>query len=406
MASRSANRLTSQVINRMNIVPDLRPDAGPSLLEHLRRLAVPALARMYRPAERLFAYRLKRTPAGHVLEGLSRRYTAITLIGLATEDNRAAAEALHGQSLDEVCAHLVRSVADAKDLGEVALTLWAARVLQHPAADEALRHLRARKPVEGPFTTVELSWCLAALAVDGSAVRDDGLAEALAGRILALYNPVSELFAHWPTDAQPSFLRAHVACFADLVYPVQALSHYYRLTRNPAALSAARQVADRMCALQGPDGQWWWHYDVRTGRVIEGYPVYAVHQHAMAPMALFAAQDAGAGDYTAGIANGLKWLVQAPEIRGSLIDDQAGIIWRKVARHERFKIVRTAQALASRLHPALRVPAVNWLARPGWIDFESRPYEMGWLLHAWPHCRPSTFCGATQSPKTTGAIRQ
>jgi hypothetical protein len=342
---------------------------------------------MYRPAERLFAYRLSRTPAGHVLEGISRRYTAISLIGLATEDNRAAVEALHGQSLDEVCAHLVQSVEGTRDLGEVALALWAARVLRHPAAGAALQHLRAMKPVQRPYTTVEISWCLAALVVEGSAVRDDRLAEALAARILSLYSPTSSLFAHWPPDVRASRLRSHVACFADLVYPVQALSHYFRVTHDLAALSAARQCAARMCALQGQDGQWWWHYDVRTGRVIEGYPVYAVHQHAMAPMALFAAQDAGGDDYTAGIMNGLKWLIRAPEIRGSLIDGQAGIIWRKVARHERFKAVRTAQALASRLHPSLRVPATNWLARPGWIDFESRPYEMGWLLHAWPAAR-------------------
>ena len=32
--------------------------------------------------------------------------------------------------------------------------------------------------------------------------------------------------------------------------------------------------------------------DVRTGRVIEGYPVYAIHQDAMGPMALFALEDA------------------------------------------------------------------------------------------------------------------
>jgi hypothetical protein len=139
-----------------------------------------------------------------------------------------------------------------------------------------------------------------------------------------------------------------------------------------------------MCTMQGPEGQWWWHYDVRTGRLIEGYPVYAVHQEAMGPMALLALRDAGGADHADAIAKGLDWLARPPEIPGSLIDTQTGIIWRKVARHEPFKVTRTAQALASRLHPSLRVPGLGWVARPGWVDYECRPYEMGWILHAWP----------------------
>ena len=268
------------------------------LVEQLRALAVPALGRMYRPEERVFAFRIRRTPAGNVLEGISRRYTAIALLGLATEDERAAAEALHGQSVHDVCGHLVRSVQGARDLGEVALALWAARVLDHPAARDALQYLQAMAPATGPYSTVELAWCLTALLVKGGSARDEGLAAALTTRLLSLYSPVSSLFAHWPASAKPPWFRAHVACFADLVYPVQALSYCYLATGNLEALSAARQCAARMCALQGPDGQWWWHFDVRTGRVIEGYPVYAVHQHAMAPMALFAVQAASGDDHS------------------------------------------------------------------------------------------------------------
>ena len=63
------------------------------------------------------------------------------------------------------------------------------------------------------------------------------------------------------------------------------------------ALQNSLQCANAICNLQGPLGQWWWHYDSMTGRVAERYPVYSVHQHAMAPMALFAAQDACNADF-------------------------------------------------------------------------------------------------------------
>ena len=353
-------------------------------VRQLRDVAVHVLPRMYRPEKHLFAFRLRRSLEGDLLEAVSQRYTAIVLIGLATEDERTAAAVLTGHNPRDVCGRLIDDVGRTDDLGEVALTLWAARALGHPGAAAALERLRSMEPATGRFPTVEVSWCLTALSVPGSDVTDGALAEAVAKRLLASFHKESALFPHWPSGARAATLRAHVACFADLVYPIQALSRYYQVSHSIEAVDAARRCAARMCELQGPQGQWWWHFDVRTGRVIEGYPVYAVHQEAMAPMALFALQDACGVDHTDAVVKGLRWLVDPPEIPDSLIDDQAGIIWRKVARHEPFKATRSVQALASRLHPSLRLPGLNRMFRPTFVDYESRPYEMGWILHAWP----------------------
>jgi hypothetical protein len=136
---------------------------------------------------------------------------------------------------------------------------------------------------------------------------------------------------------------------------------------------------------QGPQGQWWWHFDARNGRVLEGFPVYSVHQDAMAPMALFALQDACDIDSGAAIAKGLAWLHSSPELGGaSLIDTEADLIWRKVARHEPGKVSRGVQAIASLVHPSLRAPGIDTVFKPGRVDFESRPYHMGWIFHAFP----------------------
>jgi hypothetical protein len=356
-------------------------------VRQLRSIAVRALARMYRPEKRLFAFRIRRTPDGEFLEGASQRYTAIVLIGLAAESDHVASAVLAGQGRNEVCGRLIDDIGRTSDVGEAALTLWAARALRHPNAAAALERLRAMEPARAHCPTVELSWGLTALVADGSDATDPALAEAIAHRLLASYHKRSALFPHWPVGAKAASLRSHVACFADLVYPIQALSGYYRTARSVDALNAARQCAARMCELQGPEGQWWWHYDVRTSRVVEGYPVYAVHQEAMAPMALFALQEACGADHTDAIAKGLRWLVAPTEIPDSLIDDQAGIIWRKVARHEPLKVTRGVQALASRLHPSLRMPGLDAILKPTLVDYESRPYEMGWILHAWAPAR-------------------
>lgn len=359
--------------------------AASSLVEsvaELRGLALSALQRMYRPEQGLFAFRLRREAKADVLEGVSCRYTAIVLLALAQEAPEEVTRILTGHRLEDVCACLSAQAERADDFGEVALTLWAARVLDQPA-EQVLARLRELDPVHGSYPTVELSWVLAALAVAGREVDATDLRDAVAQRLLASFHHDSGLFPHGPAGGRPARLRAHVACFADLVYPIQALSHYHRATGNARALEVAQRCAQRMCDLQGPAGQWWWHFDVRTGRVLEKFPVYAVHQDAMAPMALFALEDAGGPKFNAAAERGMSWLLHAPELAGSLIDRAAGVIWRKVARHEPGKLTRGLQAVASRAHPAWRVPGVDGVFRPGKIDFETRPYHMGWLLYAW-----------------------
>jgi hypothetical protein len=208
-------------------------------------------------------------------------------------------------------------------------------------------------------------------------------AERIADVLIGSFRQESGLFPHVPAEKGLSVLRAHVSCFADFVYPIQAMSYYYQATGDTRAAKVACRCADRMCQLQGPQGQWWWHFDIRTGRVVERYPVYSVHQDSMAPMALFALAKACSQDYSESIAKGLRWLANPLEIPGTLIDTEWNVIWRKVARREPGRLVRGLQATASRLHPAIRIPAVDVAFPPNSIDYESRPYHMGWILYVW-----------------------
>ena len=360
----------------------------------LRALALRVLPRMYEPSAERFVFRVRRTPGGVVSEGESFRYTAITLIGLAGETDEAAARALRGHRPTAVCSSLVDALNGVHNLGDAALTLWACRLLRHPEWERALRRLVELRPLEGPQATVELSWTLAALCADGDLPAAD-LRAAVARRLQSAFAERSRLFPHVVAPAR-SGPRAHVSCFADLVYPIHALSRHARLTGDRSALGMALRCAEETVRRQGPQGQWWWHYDVRTGAVVEPYPVYAVHQDAMAPLALLTLQDASGHDFGAPIARGLAWLESAPELRGgSLIDPDADLVWRKVARHEPAKLARSLQAAASRMHPGLRVPGLDAILPAGAVDHEDRPYHLGWLLHAWPESRLRRSGGRT-----------
>ncbi len=367
-----------------HITPSLIP--ATALVQRLRALAVTALASMYKPEEQTFVFRVRLTPGGIVTEGVSRRYTAITLIGLAHEDANLVAKVLSGADPKAVCDRLVRDVAKSDNLGDVALLLWAAHALDCGDLDPVRKRLIELQPVNRVHPTVEVAWALAALCRDthtsGDAVRDG-----LAVRLLSTFEPRSGVFPHMLGGGSNGF-RSHVSCFADLVYPVHALSSYVKLTGNQKARDTVLQCARLFCHKQGPGGQWWWHYDWRTGDVIEPYPVYAVHQDAMAPMALFEVEEATGQSFSEHIAKGLAWLTRAPELGGgSLIDEDVTMTWRKVARREPRKMTRTLQALTSRIHPRLRTPGLDMVFPVGAVDYEDRPYHLGWLFYAWPASR-------------------
>jgi hypothetical protein len=367
--------------------------ADPGFVGRLRSLALSGLGRMFRPDPGLFAFRVRPGPNGLVQEGLSQRYTAIALLGLAGEEDEIAAGVLAGQWPQAVCARLLRDVNSMESVGDVALTLWAAHAVGGADSRPAWNRLLALRPDEASLPTVELAWALSALCIAGDG-STSGLRQRLAVRLLSAFHTGSSLFPHRVGDGgwHP---RAHVSSFADLVYPILALSHYAKLSGDAPAREAAARCARVVCRLQGPEGQWWWHYDVRTGRVIERYPVYAVHQDAMAPLALFALQDASGGDFTREIAAGLRWLAASPELEGrSLVDPGARLIWRKVARREPRKLSRYAQALASALHPSIRVPGLGRVLPPRVVDVEDRPYHLGWLLLAWPAQRAARWHAA------------
>jgi hypothetical protein len=359
-------------------------------VSRLRALAIRGLARMYRPEEGLFAFRVRRRGEELLLEGSSHRYTAMALIGLAGEDEAVQASVLAGIGVREACARLVTELDGLDNLGDVALVLWAACAAGYADRRSVVQRLLALQPDEAAHPTVEVAWTLAALCADVDAPVGP-LRSRLARRLIAAFEPRSGMFPHGLGGRTGGF-RGHVCCFADLVYPVHALARYAELFGDAEARDVALHCAREFCARQGPDGQWWWHYDRRTGDVVERYPVYAVHQDAMAPMALLALERAAAIDLRSPIARGLGWLAHAPELGGgSLIDEGADLIWRKVARREPRKLSRYAQAAASRLHPGLRTPGLDVLFPPCVVDYEDRPYHLGWLLHAWPPARAARW---------------
>jgi hypothetical protein len=141
-------------------------------------------------------------------------------------------------------------------------------------------------------------------------------------------------------------------------------------------LNAAQRCAEAICRMQGPSGQWWWHYDARNGRIFERYPVYAVHQDGMAPMALFALGEVARLDFSEPIYKVLAWISGNNELGRDLCDSSSGVIWRSVYRPASWKKRR------DEVRELLRLRQVAEPVDDLKIVFECRPYHLGWLLYA------------------------
>ncbi len=397
--------LPGRVREVTDALPDVHSVDLPRLIDRLSRLSVRGLATMYEPRSRSFPHTLRGSAGDRppVARGMSVRYTAIAALGLSRTEPSTVRAVLHGQDLPALVPSVLGLALAGRDPGALALSVWAALEVGSVEGEEVLapererlfralyqviEHAHARVPVP----TVEHAWTLVALLaaresplvaeLPGEAEQLTEEAERVARRLLAAQGATGLFPHHLPPD-RLGRLRWHVACFADQAYAIQALARYAMATGDAAALEGASRCADRLTALQGDQGQWWWHYDWENGTVVERYPVYSVHQHGLAPTALLELWEAGGRDHRAAVARGLGWLVSHPETSGDLMSDELGVVWRKVGRREPSKLVRRARSAASATRPGLRLPWLDVVFPPGPVDRECRPFELGWLLYAW-----------------------
>jgi hypothetical protein len=313
-------------------------------------------------------------------EGGSLRYTAIVGLGAAWLDQCSQQELLAGMTAHELVRRVVIRAKDTPDLG--ALSGWAAAEVRQDVPHALFNRLVREVEIAAPQPTVHYAWTLTAL-VAAYRLKDFSTAAHQAAERLMSAQEASGLFPHVLPRSALSLYRAHVGCFADQIYPIQALVRYFAVTGDRSALDAANRCATRIVTLQGPAGQWWWHYDISKGVITEGYPVYSVHQHAMGPMALFELHEAGGTDHLSAIVASLCWLNSHPEVDAELLDNATGLVWRKVYRREPRKFVRALRAAATALSSGLRLGLLDQLCPPRLIDYGCHSYELGWLLYAW-----------------------
>ena len=323
--------------------------------------------------------------------GRSLRYTAITLIGL-TAAARAGFETR--LDLDRLVRELTERRGEITNPGELGLLLWCLSDY-HEEATPAHEEIVARIPKTaarlGGLTSTELGWLLSGLSRTAQVApgRDDiaDKAHAVYGALRANYTESTGLFCYGGRAGGRlrRTLRRELGFFDNQVYGIHASADYSRAFGDQAALAMAARCVDQILTAQGPLGQWAWHYNVRTGAVVDRYPVYSVHQHGMGPMALNAVADLTGRSFDDALEKSVAWVFGENELRRAMIDPDSGIIWRSIRRriaHNKlihvFKFLSLSrmQGAGNRLADIVNTPGQLE------VDMECRPYEFGWLLWA------------------------
>jgi len=318
-------------------------------------------------------------------EGDNLRYAIIVAQGLAWSPQAVQRQVLQNHTAIDLLRTCIDRAKSSTDPGAIALAAWAAAEAAGLYVPELFERLEAYFEGKSAVQTVPCAWALTA-AIAARQLGPCGRVQHLASRLLLSAQSPSGLFGHTMPAAAAGFARGHIGCFADQVYPIQALARLGYANTDPLALKAANACAARIVALQGPAGQWWWHYDTRDGSVVEGYPVYSVHQHAMAPLALLDLYEAGGTDHRDAVVKGVHWIDQRPETTEPIVSTEDAVIWRKVGRQEPPKLVRSLSAVTTFMRAGWHLPGLDVAFRPAKIDRECRPYEFGWMLYAW-HAR-------------------
>ena len=364
---------------------DPRYVAEKERLAALCELGVDGLSRMASP-DLHFPHTMRslanRDGSGVQPEGDNLRYAIIVALGLAWMPETVQRRVLKGGTAAELALRCAARAARSREPGAVALAAWAAAETASVFPAELFDMLKDMLAHDRVIQTVPCAWALTA-ALAGRQLGPAAEVQKLASRLLLEAQAENGLFPHVMPASALGWARSHVACFADQVYPIQALARLGRADGNRVALRAAEACAARIVAQQGSAGQWWWHYDTRDGSVVEGYPVYSVHQHAMGPMALLDLYAAGGSDHRPAVIKGLGWIDAHSETSDPLVSREDGVIWRKVGRREPSKLVRSVSAMTTALARGWHLPGLDRAFPPGIIDRECRPYEFGWMLYAW-----------------------
>jgi hypothetical protein len=188
------------------------------------------------------------------------------------------------------------------------------------------------------------------------------------------YHAASGLFFDAPYGPRRRF-----ASFATQTYLTLACYAYGELMSDDRAIKIANACTRKVIERQGPHGEWPWFFDAATGRVLDFYEVYSVHQYGMAPAFLERADRHGVLEARNALVRGFNWVLGNNQLGTSMLVPELNLSIRSQARKGelRTKSLRVLRAVRNAM-----LGFKAGLVDPSQLELrlECRSYELGWIL--------------------------
>ena len=358
--------------------------ASGAALDRIAAVARQLLSEMLDARRGLFSHKTVLVGNAYRNIGSNPLYTGAAAIGLLADEPSA--------TVPDACLDAIWISARAsRDAALVGLSLWA---LARAADDRAARLLAYSCSLSiRRANSMGLGLLLAgaSAAAEGAPQARDparALVSECRDELRSRFVPAARVFrGRARSVSREHLLHSGLTSFASQVYPLHGLAAAARAFDEPV-LDECRACSAHLVELQGPLGQWWWFYSTERPCVIEGYPVYSVHQDAMAYMALAPLHRLGVEDFAEPLWRGITWLHGDNELKRPLVVSEPAFIFRAIQRRgshpDRYGGIsaRNRWKLVMASHGLLSPPATR--ARPDELEVleECRPYHLGWLLYA------------------------
>ena len=350
-------------------------------LDMLVDVAIQGLASMFDPKSQMFCARRVSSSTDIKNEGLSYWETLNALIGLNEAHQYDINIPFDIESATRYHIDRAAHIEDAKHLGAF---LWlAARSAPETLIDlyekivlsDALERFNENR--EG--RTIDLCFLLIGLSEirlsDGEEpVYLDELAYMTRQLLFVCYGGFGVFRAIHHMKQAPK-KRAKYGYFTDQMFAIYAFMRYAQAFNDKQCLKIALECATHLVNNQGELGQWWDLYHVETGKVARKYPVYTMHQDALAPMALLGLRERAGQDFDEAINAGVLWMHRNNELDIQMVSPTMKVIWEGV--HDLKKKLYMDEPFTSLTYRPGKEKAKTLTAA-----FECRPSHLGWLLFA------------------------
>ncbi len=340
------------------------------------------LRRMHSPRTGLFSYstRLDDDTAVNEFDSpVCLRYTVNVLAGL----QRVPRAILGPLNVEAEIDRFLDQHLDALDnIGDRGLLLFvlANSAREHESLRRSLLTATATRETLCRANLQELCWLLIGLVRQAELQSDDEAANAATAVFTLLEHAYMNRDTLLPYHSL-NRLRRRFVSFGGITYFLMALSEYARAKADPRAETLFQDATRAVLGFQGACGDWAWFYDADRAQIVDRYPIYTVHQAAMAPLFLLPAVDANIVGASDAIKRGYQWIFGGNELGMTMMRTHPFFTFRSLRRRGPLtRARRYARGLAS-LPPAVasRRPP-RWLLE---VNTECRSYEIGWLIYSW-----------------------